>query len=41
VRYGNSSVVRVILNGEDRGPPTSSCGGSVCTQRYEPGPTAG
>lgn len=41
VRYGNSTVVRVVLNGQDRGSPASSCGGTVCTQRYLPGPAGG
>ncbi len=41
VRYGNSSVVRVVLNGQDRGSPAASCGGNVCTQRYVPAPGGG
>jgi len=41
VKYGNSTAVVVVLNGQDRGSPTSSCGGTVCTQRYVPSPAAG
>ncbi|MEP6697429.1 MAG: DUF4115 domain-containing protein, partial [Pseudonocardiales bacterium] len=41
VRYGNSSVVSVLLNGQNKGSPASSCGGIVCTQQYVPGPAGG
>lgn len=41
VRYGNASAITVVLNGQDRGSPESSCGGTVCTERYVPGPAAG
>ncbi|MDP9239483.1 MAG: helix-turn-helix domain-containing protein [Actinomycetota bacterium] len=41
VRYGNSTAVTVELNGQDKGSPASSCGGTVCTQRYDPGAASG
>ncbi|PZS29063.1 MAG: hypothetical protein DLM59_13520 [Pseudonocardiales bacterium] len=41
VRYGNSAAVSVVLNGQNEGSPQSSCGGTVCTQRYIPGPAGG
>lgn len=33
VRYGNSSVVKVLVNGVDKGAP--NCGAAVCTETYK------